>query len=499
MITQKHLLAIAITSSLVACGGTSSDKKISASQPQAVEVTAENLSQALRIQGATPVSFTLPEDLDLETGIAGASVIVISANSSFALDLKVPESIIPANKQVAGYLLELPGGNKQFIPVASPSVASISDFSFSAPAKQVANEEAQEKHKAKKQMHLRAFSIQSLGVTRVIISGWNPASYNLDERIENLSMRIIPLFVNSSVGNIASLSFTQIEQDDGFEMSVVEEIALAVEAVATSPIQISLTWDTETDIDLYVIQPGYRYEDLVTDSDENSDYSQVNAVAFFNRISSKSLGWLDVDNTTAYGPENITFNYDLPPGTYHVGVNYFSGSPKTNYTVTIAIGSDVKTFSGTFLENSQNSGDMSGLVDASGNKIENEANIGSDIVYSFTANDVNSILTAKVPNSQYLGVYKLPEESSVQGYIEIESDGISAYATNDLSSFCSRFRILSNSNYLPTGFKVNSGLQVSDAILGGIFLDGEDGNSNYTYAYRNLTKVDESFVAGCSN
>src|SRR5690606_42085258 len=115
-------------------------------------------------------------------------------------------------------------------------------------------------------------------------------------------------------------------------------------------------------------------------------------------------GCLDVDTITAYGPENDTYGYDVPAGTYHVGVNYYSGAPKTHYSITVAIGSTVRTFTGTFAAGSANNGDMSGLLNSDGSKVANETNTGSDIVFSFTADQVNGLLAAKVPNSQYLGV-----------------------------------------------------------------------------------------------
>src|SRR5690606_33511655 len=106
-------------------------------------------------------------------------------------------------------------------------------------------------------------------------------------------------------------TFAELQAADGFEIGLVQELALAVEAVATSPVQISLTWDTQpyTDIDLYVLEPGYTYR--FSDIDYESE-----VIAYFNRISAASLGWLDRDNIRGIGPENITYGYDVPAGTY---------------------------------------------------------------------------------------------------------------------------------------------------------------------------------------
>lgn len=492
MAYQKHLLAVAIAASLVACGGSSGGSSSGTTPPPAAtQVTADNLAQALTIQGAEPVTVDIPEDLTVALGLAGTNSVVVSANSAFTLNLAVPGDQVPADKQVAGYLVVLPGGSQQFVRVGSSSTSGASVQSVTVPVKQLADGDAKVKTKTVKTPRpapVQTAAVPNVGATSVTITGWNPANFNLEASLDGLVLRIIPLFVNESITDIATRTFAQLQAADGFEISLVQELALAVEAVATSPVQITLTWDTETDVDLYVLEPGYAsgYNDVDYESEEDFDFGQK-VIAYFNSISAYSLGWLDVDNTTAYGPENITYGYDVPAGTYHVGVNYYSGAPKTNYSITVAIGSTVHTFTGTFAAGSANGGDMSGLLNSDGSKVANEENDGSDIVFSFTADQVNGLLAAKVPNSQYLGVYKLPEDSSVQGYIKIEEGLITAYELWDSS--CYYFDEL-KTDYLPTGFRVNSGLQVSDAFLGA----DSDG---YTYAYRTLSKVSDSVLDNC--
>jgi hypothetical protein len=76
-------------------------------------------------------------------------------------------------------------------------------------------------------------------------------------------------------------------------------------------ITITLTWDGATDVDLHVFEPGgahVYYADKTGDS-----------------------GYLDVDNTTGFGPEHYYVGCDtVQTGTYHVGVNYYAGfAPET--------------------------------------------------------------------------------------------------------------------------------------------------------------------------
>lgn len=500
MAYQKHILAVAIAASLAACGGSSGGSSSgSTPPPTATQVTADNLAQALRIQGAEPVTVDIPENVVSSSGLTGTDSVVVSANSAFTLNLAVPVNEVPYGKQVAGYLVELPGGSQQFVRIGSGSSSGASVQSVTVPVKQLADGDARVKTNTVKTLRpalVQAADVAVEGATAVTISGWNPATFNLDASLDGLVLRIIPLFVNATISDIATRTFAQLQAAEGFEISLVQELALAVEAVATSPVQITLTWDTETDIDLYVLEPGYTYDrsDIEDESEEEFDFNQK-VIAYFNSISASSLGWLDVDNTTAYGPENITFGYDVPAGTYHVGVNYYSGSPETQYSITVAIGDNVQTFTGTFAENTSNAGDMDGLLNPDGSKVMNETNAGSDIVFSFTAEDVNSLLAAKVPNSQYLGLYQLPEESSVKGYIKIEADSISAYEIRDSSCY---FRRGIDSSYLPTGFRVNAGLQISDAFLGSYIAYSED-SAGYTYAYRTLTKVADSVLSDCGS
>jgi len=74
-------------------------------------------------------------------------------------------------------------------------------------------------------------------------------------------------------------------------------------------IQVTLTWASEGDVDLYVDEP-------------NGD-----RVYYGDKVG--PVGTLDVDNTYAYGPENyFVCSYDeLEAGEYDVGVNYYRGGP----------------------------------------------------------------------------------------------------------------------------------------------------------------------------
>ncbi len=467
---KKSLLTIAVASSLVACGGSGSSSNSPDPEVGTTEaVTSDNLSQVVNIQGATPVSYdTSNLSLQSSDDISSVSQVVVTANSSFSLDLSVPEI---AGKSVAGYLIEFPDGSQQFVHVDAESSSIASVRSLSANAEKY-YEKSRTEAKVNKTM-ATSYQITAEapveGGTTVVISGWSSEDYALDTSLPDLTIRILPLLVNDTVGNIADLTFEQIQAADGFEMTMVQELALAVEAVATSAVQISLTWNTETDLDLYVLEPGYSYL---------GDEEEGQVIAYFNAISPTSLGWLDRDNTEAYGPENITFNYRMPEGEYKVAVNYFSGSVKTDYTLTVTVaGNSPKIYNGTFAADSSNSGDISDEY-------------GTDILHTITVDSsLNVKLQTPVPLSQYVGVWQLPEESSVQGFLEVEAGLISFYML-DSSDECYNEREVAI-DFFPTGFKVDGHLMVSDAFLN----DWED--NDYTYAYHALTKVSDTMIENC--
>lgn len=84
-------------------------------------------------------------------------------------------------------------------------------------------------------------------------------------------------------------------------------------------IKVLLTWDTPTDVDLWVIDPKGEK-------------------CFFSHSSTSSGGNLDVDVTSGFGPETFTMASALP-GTYSVQVQYYSGysAPVTRVKVYLVI------------------------------------------------------------------------------------------------------------------------------------------------------------------
>jgi hypothetical protein len=104
----------------------------------------------------------------------------------------------------------------------------------------------------------------------------------------------------------------------------------------TGDVQVSVSWDAPSDVDLHVIEPSG--EEI-----------------FYGNTVSSTGGQLDVDSNPACSIdgrqiENIRWGTRAPGGTYIVRVDYWTncGVAQTNYLVTVKNGSLTQTFTGTF-------------------------------------------------------------------------------------------------------------------------------------------------------
>jgi hypothetical protein len=111
--------------------------------------------------------------------------------------------------------------------------------------------------------------------------------------------------------------------------------AVSVISVAGGDIQVSVTWNTEADVDLHVLEPGG--EEI-----------------YYGNRSSNTGGELDIDANAACGTSNLRQENvgwstgEAPPGQYIVRVEYWSscGAVQTDYIVTVYLRSDTPTVPG---------------------------------------------------------------------------------------------------------------------------------------------------------
>jgi hypothetical protein len=139
-----------------------------------------------------------------------------------------------------------------------------------------------------------------------------------------------PLSVTECGSLVTHIAELAVESASEANERVDDSIQLADAALeyGTGSVQITLTWDNESDMDLWVTEPD---GEIIGWEHPNSDTS----------------GTLDVDDTNGYGPENIFWPYgEAPSGKYKVEVHHFAGSSIANYRVLIQVNSIAETFFG---------------------------------------------------------------------------------------------------------------------------------------------------------
>ncbi len=104
--------------------------------------------------------------------------------------------------------------------------------------------------------------------------------------------------------------------------------------VSGGVITVTLKWGSQPDVDLHVFEPNGEH------------------VYYMNK--SGISGYLDLDDTSGYGPEHYYVSCEgLEAGTYEVGVNYFSGSAPETAEVQITTGDGTTRAFSTTLTHSQ--------------------------------------------------------------------------------------------------------------------------------------------------
>ncbi len=129
---------------------------------------------------------------------------------------------------------------------------------------------------------------------------------------------IAPNCINSML-DAAGLAAGQAEE---LRQSLTEIIALARGGLQTGDgdVKFTLTWDNDTDLDLYVTEPS-------------------GDVIWFGNKFSTTGGQLDTDDQDGEGPENIFWPTDFArPGSYRVEVKMYSGNKETIFWLKPKVG-----------------------------------------------------------------------------------------------------------------------------------------------------------------
>ena len=225
---------------------------------------AEALTRVLEIPGARLLEGAPPPPSN-ETAAPRAALLVEEINSSNGSTVQIPFSF-NGSEAVAGYYVQVVGAGAYFdVPVGG---------SFSS------NDRA----------------LLPIRIPANVVAGSFVVSYCVYDRSGRVSNAVLTRVIVLRLG--------------------------------TGNLQISLSWDTVADIDLWVTDPA-------------------NVKIFYRRTNSPSGGSLDRDDVDGFGPENIFWNR-APDGEYVVQVDFFNGPtfPPTNYVVTVTAPGITRTFEG---------------------------------------------------------------------------------------------------------------------------------------------------------
>ena len=130
--------------------------------------------------------------------------------------------------------------------------------------------------------------------------------------------------------DVASRAFVTLVDDQEEIASRNDDIQVVKGALqaGSGDVQITLTWDTDDDLDLWVTDP---------------DGERI----YYGNSTSLSGGELDFDYTDGPGPENIFWpQYGAPSGTYTVQVDHYSGVSANHYTVLVQSFGYIKQYEG---------------------------------------------------------------------------------------------------------------------------------------------------------
>jgi hypothetical protein len=133
------------------------------------------------------------------------------------------------------------------------------------------------------------------------------------------------------------------------DIGAYAEVEATVVSVGTGEVQVSVSWDAPSDVDLHVVDPAgdevfYGSPEVASGGELDLD---SNAACFIDNVNNENITW-----TTA------------PDGTYTVRLDYFADCEvaESNYAVTVQrVGRDPETFTGVFTGAGDSGGVGSGI------------------------------------------------------------------------------------------------------------------------------------------
>jgi hypothetical protein len=155
----------------------------------------------------------------------------------------------------------------------------------------------------------------------------------------SLTAPVTSLLLLTNLANVGSGSRFTLGYAIATAAGLVGPTVMSTKTVAgqAGGVQVGLSWDTATDVDLHVVEPNGRE-------------------TYYAAITSPSGGALDVDSNAGCqidgkNNENVRWTAGAPNGTYTVRVDYWSActlTGTTTYAVVVSNGGTISRFTGTF-------------------------------------------------------------------------------------------------------------------------------------------------------
>jgi hypothetical protein len=320
MRTIRSAFIPVILLSLAACGGGGSDDDDdggSTSTDPGVAITdSASLSEAASFENGTRVSGRAPVPTTASAAsMEGPAEIALTTNSVTDLLFEVP--LPDTATKIGAVFVEIEGSSEHFVIIPDETASRGSGIpNYTAHSDLASN---------------------GLTAQRVQCATRNPPCEGIrlvGQPLRSSSSRFtstVNTRANVSTAIIANVSppiaptydFSQIQPSRW-----TRPLQVNVRATPTGEgdLQFTLTWDTTADMDLHIFEPG------------------GSEIAYYSRTSAN--GYLDVDDTNGFGPENVYYEDGHDAGSYRVEVHHFSGALPTNYTVTVTVNGSTSSYSG---------------------------------------------------------------------------------------------------------------------------------------------------------
>lgn len=332
-------------SSMVSSSVASSMSSAAASFTALALDSPDALAQAIYFDGGYSLKADIPAPAEPTGGsISINSEVAITANGNTQIDLGAEG--LAEGMYVHAYLIQIEGSETSFvIPVGADG----------QPYAQATTELAASEKTGRSLMQ-KAMSQAANPRTQMSCNGYpnltftaGPAGetpyYEAPAKVYAYVQADVPP-INPPVYLIPSMSR---ERENWTAPATVNMKAVKV---GSGKIQITLTWNTEADVDLYLVEPDGH------------------TIAYFDDTSNAGDGFLDVDDTDGFGPENIFYEEDIPAGEYKVQVNLFDVASQsdlpTSYTVKVKRNNISEVFNGSLNEVDETDDVTSFTMNASG-------------------------------------------------------------------------------------------------------------------------------------